>query len=84
MFREEINRTVRKVRQGCPKVTAHIEPPPEGEGQHHRGFSAALHWLCLWSNTLCIPELPFPLQLPQSRQHLHCKVCMAVIFLHIL
>lgn len=28
MFREEINRAVRKVREGCPKVTAHIEPPP--------------------------------------------------------
>lgn len=26
MFREEINSTVRKVRQGCPKVTAHTEP----------------------------------------------------------
>lgn len=28
MFGEEINRTVRKVREGCPKVTAHTEPPP--------------------------------------------------------
>lgn len=27
MFREEINRTVRKVREGCPAVTAHIESP---------------------------------------------------------
>lgn len=27
MFREEINRTVRKVREGCPKVAAHIELP---------------------------------------------------------
>lgn len=51
MFREEINRTVRKVREGCPKVAAHIELPTWRRGATPQGLQ-------------CCPSLAFPLEQP--------------------
>lgn len=80
MFREAINSTVRKVRQGVLKWLLTQSPSPEGEGHQHRGCSAALRPGAHSVFQSCFSHCTYP----KSRQHSHCKICRTVLFLHIL